>query len=88
MELKLLIFYAAIGLTFALIHPIASFAGEQEQWALLQVPGCGNRYYFFPMLAFFASLIWMLMDSASKSKVPRYAAVAVLLFLPVGICRD
>jgi hypothetical protein len=30
----------------------------------------------------------MLMDSASKSKVPRYAALAVLLFLPVGICRD
>ena len=87
MELKVLVFYAAIGLTFALIHPIASFAGEQEQWALLQVPGCGNRYYFFPMLAFFASLIWMLMDSA-KSKVPRYAALAVLLFLPVGICRD
>src|SRR5260370_2072540 len=37
-ELKLLIFYAASGLTFPLIHPIASFVGEPENLALLQVP--------------------------------------------------
>src|SRR6266478_3489693 len=46
----------------------------------------GNRYYFLPMLAFFACLIWLV--SRSTAKFPRYAALAILLLSPIGVLRD
>lgn len=87
-RLRLFCLFAVLVLVFALIHPLASTEGIDPQWALLQVPGCGNRYYFFPMLAFLATLIWMVADTTAKSKFPRYSALALLAFLPIGICRD
>jgi hypothetical protein len=86
--LKLFHLFAGLVLAAALTHPIVNFAGNQQQWELLQVPGVGNRYYFFPMLAFLATLVWMAMDSNSKSKLPRVCAMAILVLLPVGIYRD
>ena len=86
--LRLFLLFAALVLAAALAHPIVNFVGNQEQWQLLQVPGVGNRYYFFPMLAFLATLVWMAMNSGAKSKLSRICAVAVLAFLPVGIFRD
>jgi len=87
-ELRLFIFYAFFSLTLALIHPIASFSGALEQWQLLQTPGVANRYYWFPMLAFFASLVWLAVGSASRTKVAKYGALAVLAMLPIGVVRD
>jgi hypothetical protein len=87
MELKLFIFYAALTLAVALIRPVASFSGEFAQWQVLQIPGVANRYYFLPMLAFLASLTWMVANTAT-SKPARYAALAVMALLPYGICRD
>ena len=85
-ELKLVYLFASLMLASALHRPIASFLGDEVQWQLLEIPGVGNRYYFFPMLAFLATLIWML--TRAQSKFPRYSALAVLLLLPIGIWRD
>ncbi len=87
-QLRLFYLFAGLVLTSALIHPLASYGGNTPQWELLLVPGCGNRYYFFPMLAFLATLVWMLTDSRVKSRLLRYAALALLMLLSVGICRD
>jgi hypothetical protein len=67
---------------------VATFGGVLEQWEQLQIPGVGNRYYFFPMLAFFASLIWLAANSAAVAKFARYSAIALLMLLPIGILRD
>jgi hypothetical protein len=57
------------------------------QWELLRFPGLGNRYYFFPMIGFLASLIWMA-TSASPTKLARSSARAILLLVPIGVYRD
>ena len=87
-ELKLFISYSFLSLTLALIHPVASFSGRYEQWQLLQTPGVANRYYLLPMLAFFASLVWLAGNPARVAKFARYSAIAVLVLLPIGILRD
>ena len=88
LQLKLFVFYAYLSLALALIHPVASFGAEQPQWQLLVTPGVANRYYLLPMLAFFASLIWMAADDRPGRKLARYGAITVLALLPVGIARD
>ena len=87
-ELKLFILFATLVLGMALSHPLASMESEYAQWDLMQIPGIGNRYYFFPMLALLASVVWMLQSSAFKSRIPRYAAVLFLTLLLFGIYRD
>ena len=87
LELRLFLLYAAVALTLALIHPVATYGGTAEQWQQMQTPGVGNRYYFFPMLAFLSALIWSVTRPAATTGV-RYIAFAVLLLLPVGIWRD
>jgi hypothetical protein len=66
-ELKLFILFATLVLGMALSHPLVSMESEYQQWNLLQIPGFGNWYYFFPMLALLASLVWMLQSPALKS---------------------
>jgi len=85
-ELKLAYLFAGLVLASALRSPLASFLGDKVQWQLLEIPGVGNRYYFFPMLAFLATLIWML--TRVNSRFPRYSALVILLLLPIGIWRD
>ena len=58
------------------------------QWELLRIPGFGCRYYFFPMLAFFTCLIWMVTNTTWTAKLPRRAALLILLLSPIGILRD
>jgi len=87
-ELKLFILFALAVLVLGLMHPLATTDGNHVQWEQLQVPGCGNRYYFFPMLAFLASLVWIVAQSPLTTKFPRYAGIGLLLFLPIGIIRD
>jgi len=88
MKLKLFLLFAAAVFGLGLLHPLATIDGNHVQWEQLQVPGCGNRYYFFPMLAFLVSLCWMASTPALSSKVPRYVALSLLFFLPIGIIRD
>jgi hypothetical protein len=88
LPLKLFIFYSYLSLALAMIHPVASFGAEYPQWQLLLTPGVANRYYLFPMLAFFAALIWIAANAAPGEKFARYAAIVVLALLPIGIVRD
>lgn len=84
-ELKLFIGFTAAVMSLSLAWPLAS--GTIPQWQVLCRPGGGDRYYFFPMLAFLAVLVWM----AANVRTPRLGrclAVALMLVSTVGICRD
>lgn len=85
-ELKIFVAFALGMLALALIHPLAGLP-FRSQWDWLCIPGCGNRYYFMPMLAFLASLVWIATRGAS-SPAWRGLAIALLLLLPIGIVRD
>jgi hypothetical protein len=85
-ELRLFILFAAGVLILALSHPLAGPETNFPQWEYLQIPGRGSRYYFFPILAFYASLFWL--ASPGVSKGVRYVAFAFLLLLPIGAYRD
>jgi hypothetical protein len=85
-ELKLFILFASMVFAMALAHPLAGPV-NYPQWALLRIPGCDNRYYFLPMLAFLASLVWVASRAASPRSL-RYITVALLLLLPIGIYQD
>lgn len=89
-ELKLFILFALAVLALGLVSPLAG-PPDHPQWYWLCIrPGCGNRYYFLPMLAFLACLLWVASsaDSASVLRSLRGFAVVLLLLLPIGICRD
>src|SRR5262249_37894399 len=86
LELKLFLLYAFFAFTLALARPYAILRGDYEQWQLMQTPGITNRYWFLPMLAFLACLIWMV--TGSTKSPARYAALFLLALLPVGIFRD
>lgn len=85
-ELKLFVVFAFAVLALALIHPLAA-APNQTQWESLSVPGCGNRYYFLPMIAFFAALFWIVSNVTTPQSL-RCCAGVLLLLLPFGIRRD
>ncbi len=85
-ELKLFILFAYAVLALALVNPLAG-TPDQPQWESLGVPGCGQRYYFLPMLAFLASLVWMATRKATAPALRKFA-VALLLLFPIGIYQD
>lgn len=85
-ELRLFVLFAFAVLALGLVSPLAG-PPDHPQWEHLCVPGCGNRYYFLPMLAFLASLLWIASRRASPRAL-RYFAVALLLLLPIGIYQD
>ena len=85
-ELRVFILFAYAVLALALVHPLAG-SPDRPQWDWLCIPGCGNRYYFMPMLAFLASLVWMATRRTSHLAL-RSIAVALLLLLPIGVYRD
>lgn len=90
LELKLAICFASLVFGVALWNPLVIPESSTPQWELLQFPGLGNRYYFFPMLAFLTCLLWMLRASPSvlRTRVARYVAMAILATLPIGVCSD
>jgi hypothetical protein len=87
LELKAYLLFATLVFALALRNPVVAPDNTTPQWELLQFPGLGNRYYFFPMIGFLASLIWIA-TSTSTAKLVRYSAMAILLFVPIGIYRD
>jgi hypothetical protein len=88
LELRLFILFSYAVLALGLINPLAG-TPDHTQWYWLSRPGCGNRYYFLPMLAFLASLVWVVTRKAKASTVVvRCFASVLLLLLPIGIYRD
>jgi hypothetical protein len=85
-ELRLSVLFAFAVLAIGLARPLAG-TPDRPQWEWLCVPACGNRYYFLPMLAFLASLLWIVGRSASPRAL-RYFAMALLALLPIGIYQD
>ena len=85
-ELRLFILFAFAVFALCLIWPVGARIGWQ-QWRALPVPGSSNRYYFLPIIAFLASLVWLAFDPA-VSRNFRCAGVVVLLLLPIGIYQD
>jgi hypothetical protein len=88
LELRLFNLFAYAVLALSLIRPFTMMEGLREEWDIMQLPGIANRYYFLPMTAFLASLFWMLHEAKPALRAARYAASAIVLLLPVGICRD
>jgi hypothetical protein len=86
LELKLFFCFAIAIFAVSLVHPIGTTLGRRDQWEVLQIPGIGVRYYFFPMLAFLIALYWMARNS--RTTVLRHAAIGVLILLPIGVYRD
>lgn len=85
LELKLFIGFAALVMALSLARPLAS--DRVAQWQVLSYPGGGDRYYFFPLLAFFAALVWMAVNSGAW-RPARYFALALLLLSSFAIARD
>jgi phosphatidylserine synthase len=85
-ELKLFILFVTTAFAAALAHPLATRIGFQ--WEDLGHPGWGNRYFFFPVLAFLAALFWISSHSRAPSRGLRKLAVIALLLLPVGVLSD
>jgi hypothetical protein len=85
LEMKLFILFAFGGFVLCLARPLAG-PPDRTQWDWLCIPGCGNRYYFLPMLAFLAALLWVAVDKSHRKIC--YLGVALLLLLPIGVYRD
>jgi hypothetical protein len=58
---------------------------KSPQWPALLASG-GVRYWFFPMLAFMASVVWML--HGRNPAIVRATALALLLVMGYGIVQD
>jgi hypothetical protein len=85
-EIKVFILFSFAVLVLSLAHPLAGPAGC-PQWEYLCDLSRGNRYYFFPMLAFLVGLFWAA-SNAGIAREYRYGAVALLLLLSFGIFHD
>lgn len=72
-------------LSAALVSPGAS--RTIAQWEVLAIPGAGNRYWFIPMLAFLATLLWWMSRIAYKKwRIALY--VSFFCVFSLGIVYD
>jgi hypothetical protein len=84
-ELRVFVLFCSAVLALGLWHPLAGPPGY-PQWGYMYVPGRASRYYFFPMLAFLASLFWI--GIYAPHRYLRYFALLLLILLPIGIFQD
>jgi hypothetical protein len=88
-QLRLFLLFAAGVLTLALSRPVAGPDMNFPQWEYLQLPGRSSRYYFFPILAFYAALFSLvIMGKRGAARWARYVALLILLAVPLGVYRD
>lgn len=91
-ELKLFTLFAGLVLACSLASPMpwpmireGEPAARPRGWEALAL-GLGQRYWYVPMLAFVATLVWLL-----KSTTPvalRLGAIFCLALMPFGVVRD
>jgi hypothetical protein len=81
-ELRLLALFSGLLLATALAQPLIN--DVQPQWPLMAA-GSGNRYFFFPILAWLLCLVSLL---ATSRGWPRWFAGAAVAALLVGVPLD
>lgn len=79
-ELKLFLLFCSVVTFFSLVKPMASV--KAAQWSVMLLPGNATRYWFFPMLGFMVSIIFLL---GERSKWPRLLAASLLVIMLIGI---
>lgn len=82
LELRAFILFSWIVLAASLMHPQVSVA--DPQWPVL-ANAAATRYWLFPMLAFFAALVWLLGD---RMRLIRTAAALALIASAAGVALD
>ena len=81
LRLKLFLAFSLCILVVSLAYPMT----QPPQWPVLSNAG-GVRYWFFPMLAVIASLVWLL-DPSNMAWV-RCVATVLILLMGFGILQD
>jgi hypothetical protein len=92
LQLKLFILFASLVLACSLASPMpwpiingVTSGPLLPGWEALAL-GLGQRYWYMPMLAFVATLVWLL-----KPTIPaafRLGAILCLVLMPFGVVRD
>ena len=72
---------AALILASSLIEPVGT--PDTKQWVLMDIPGVGCRYFFFPIMAWFTGVLVL----ASQTGKLKFAGFLLPLFL-IGVCAD
>ncbi len=88
LKLRLFLLFCIGVFALCLAKPIATTDGNLFQWEVLRTAGNGLRYYFFPGIAFLTSLVWIALGEPPVPIAFRYAALLILLIMPIGIVRD
>ncbi len=91
--LRLFLLFAFLVLACSLASPMMPWPFISGIPAGIRVPGwqgletgLGQRYWFMPMLAFVAALLWLLRPAAPK--LLHLGAIIWLLLMPFGVVRD
>mgnify|MGYP001600988561 CR=1 FL=1 len=74
-ELRLIVLFGLVVLIFSLLKPMASTS--LPQWQVMAIPGAAGRYWFFPMLSFVLSLLYLTV----QKNWPRLKVIALLVCL-------
>lgn len=80
---RLFVIFAALQLAAALVSPAGPMA--EPQWQMMAQPGYDGRYFFLPMLAWFASLVVL---ASMPSRIARAGAGLIMILSAAGICGD
>jgi hypothetical protein len=80
-EIKFFIVFACIVLAASLSDPKVN----APKWPLLMI-SWGSRYWYFPILAFVAALVWMAGNATPRFL--KFAAVFILLVMSSGVIRE
>jgi hypothetical protein len=85
LALRALLLFAALHLTAALASPI--ILGDRPKWELLQMPGAGQRYYYFATIAFVATIVATLCRDPRRT-MRIVAGVLLAILVLVGVRSD
>jgi hypothetical protein len=83
--LRVLLLFATLHLWAALSSPIVF--GDKSKWELLQMPGAGQRYYYFATIAFLATIVATLVHDPRRA-MRAVAAVLLAVLLLAGVRSD
>lgn len=83
-ELRLFVAFSSILFGAALLRPFIELPNIPA-WLTLSRDG-GNRYWFFPLVAFAWCIVWSAFQQ--QQRLVRIAAICLLVFMIMGVIRD